>query len=523
MNKKRNLTLFILLILFSTFCAISIGETWDEKYELLRGKVSLDYFFSLGKINTHILYREYNSPIYYTFLYFVTTIFPSIYQIEVSHMVNSFFSICTILGIRKTSKELFNQKVGDIAFLILFFYPVFFGHMAFNSKDTILAFSHVWIFYLILRYLKYQNNKVKTNNYIFFIGLLAATATGIKFVFLGSLLPIILFLFLEIFYFKKIVCKKFILKKIFFDLIKCFFIFYIFLILFWIDVYPNIIQLPYDYINDTFSNINKLGWYYNLINGTYYISFEVPNTYLLINLLYKSPEYILLSYFLFIVIILTSGNFFKNEFKFFYYKLGLVLFILLFVNFVLLIIPYPIYDGMRLFLWVLPYFCIVPALTIYYFLENINSIKSKISLFILSLFFIYFLFNFFIITPYQYTYLNILNGKKEFRYKKFENDYWGGSIKELIKKSNFRKDKKITFSTCGVEIDIIKKYLKKAGYKKISFLSDDKADYIIMTNRTIEWNQKLTNCFEKYSGENVYKVERNGLILSVIRKNIFKN
>ena len=44
-----------------------------------------------------------------------------------------------------------------------------------------------------------------------------------------------------------------------------------------------------------------------------------------------------------------------------------------------------------------------------------------------------------------------------------------------------------------------------------------------MTNRTIEWNQKLTNCFEKYSGENVYKVERNGLILSVIRKNIFKN
>ena len=121
-------------------------------------------------------------------------------------------------------------------------------------------------------------------------------------------------------------------------------------------MYPNIIQLPYDYINDTFSNINKLGWYYNLINGTYYISFEVPNTYLLINLLYKSPEYILLSYFLFIVIILTSGNFFKNEFKFFYYKLGLVLFILLFVNFVLLIIPYPIYDGMRLFYGCYPTF-----------------------------------------------------------------------------------------------------------------------------------------------------------------------
>ena len=48
------------------------------------------------------------------------------------------------------------------------------------------------------------------------------------------------------------------------------------------------------------------------------------------------------------------------------------------------------------------------------------------------------MFNFFSITPYQYTYLNLFNGQKEIRYKKFENDYWGTSIKELIDNSNFK-------------------------------------------------------------------------------------
>ena len=80
---------------------------------------------------------------------------------------------------------------------------------------------------------------------------------------------------------------------------------------------------------------------------------------------------------------------------------------------------------------------------------------------LLSLFVIYFLFNFFIITPYQYTYLNILNGKIENRYKKFENDYWGSSIKELTKKITLDKKGIISFATCGINQNVVKYYLKK--------------------------------------------------------------
>ena len=519
MSKKSIYTLIILLISFSIYCALTVGEAWDERYELLRGKTTLDYFFSLGKIDNHILYREFNSTIYYTLLYFLTTIFPSQYQIEISHLINSSFSILSIFGIRKICKELFNYKVGNIAFLIIFFYPVFFGHMAFNSKDTILAFCHVWIFYFILKYIKDQN---KANHYVSYIAILSAMATGIKFVFLGSFIPIFIFLIFDIFYFKKLSNKNFNVKKFIFDVFKCFIIFYIFLIAFWIDAYPNIFSLPFEIISNSLDNINKIGWAYNLINGSYYTSYETPKTYLLLNFLFKSPEYILFLYAFFFYVFIKSKSFFDINFKFFSYKLIFIIMILLYVNLVVLIVPYPIYDGLRLFLWVIPYFCIIPALGIYFLIENFKLFESKLVLIFLSTFIIYFLFNFLVITPYQYTYLNLLNVKNEFKYKKFENDYWGSSIKELIKNTNLRSDKLITFTTCGVEINVVKNYLKKNGYKNFKFEVSEKADFVIMTNRTVAWENKITNCFEKHKGINLFKVERNGLILSVVRKNNLK-
>ena len=183
------------------------------------------------------------------------------------------------------------------------------------------------------------------------------------------------------------------------------------------------------------------------------------------------------------------------------------------------------YDGMRHILWSVPYFCIIPGLTIYYLIENLNLVKSKLTLISLSFFIIYFLFNFFIITPYQYTYLNFFNGKVENRYKKFENDYWGSSINELIKHSNFDKGKTIKFSTCGVSPGNTKDYLKKNKYTKFSFVNPKQADYIIMTNRVLlaKTINKLTNCFDAFKGEDVFKVKRNGLLLSVIRKKTEKS
>ena len=131
---------------------------------------------------------------------------------------------------------------------------------------------------------------------------------------------------------------------------------------------------------------------------------------------------------------------------------------------------------------------------------------------------IYFLYNFFQITPYQYTYLNFLNGKKAERYKKFENDYWGASLEELIKKSSLLKNETYHVGTCGTSTELVKKISKKYGYKNFKFVNEKEASLIIMTNRAVEKDSHLTNCFDKYEGKNVSEVRRGDLTLSSIRK-----
>ena len=201
-------------------------------------------------------------------------------------------------------------------------------------------------------------------------------------------------------------------------------------------------------------------------------------------------------------------------------KTLLIIFILLFPSLLVFLAPYPIYDGIRLFYWSLPYFSIIPALAIYFLLKNINLFTSKIYFSILATSIIFFFYNFISITPYQYSYSNTLAGPKENLINKFENDYWGASVKELVKKTNFNNETLVKISACGLNLDIAKKYLRKKGYINIEFVKPEYAEYIIMTNRVI-FNKKtnqISNCFNVFSGKDIFVVKRNNLLLSTIRK-----
>ena len=296
------------------------------------------------------------------------------------------------------------------------------------------------------------------------------------------------------------------------------------LLLFWIDAHQNIFYLPFKYILSTFTDSFWTGWPHNLINGDYYLSKEIPKTYLLTNLFYKSPEYFLFAFLMFPIFFFSAKEFFYNKFAFFNYKIIFVTVLLIYPILILFIMPYPVYDGMRLFLWSIPYYCLFPSLTFYYLINNFNLVVNKLLLFFLSILVIYFLSIFFLITPYHYTYLNIFNGEKEVRYKKFENDYWGTSIKELISKSNFNSSNKINFSSCGINNLVAEKYLKKKKDLDFTFVNLEESDYIIMTNRAVpdfeinESANKIINCFDKFNGNDVFSVERNGLTLSKIKK-----
>ena len=184
---------------------------------------------------------------------------------------------------------------------------------------------------------------------------------------------------------------------------------------------------------------------------------------------------------------------------------------------ILILIPYPIYDGLRLFLWGTPCLVIIPSITAYVIFIN-NNFYYNFTKVVLSLLFIFHIFNFLTITPYHYTFLNYFSGKKELRYKKFENDYWSTSLKELILSSNLT-DKKIFYTVCGVSPGIAKKYMRQK-YDNIEYTNYENATYAIMTNRTLYSmkNQSISNCYDEFKFENIAEVKRNGLILSAIKK-----
>tara|TARA_B100000929_G_scaffold222996_1_gene179385 strand:+ start:243 stop:641 length:399 start_codon:yes stop_codon:yes gene_type:complete len=126
MTNTKQKILFLFLICFSIYCALTIGRAWDEGFLLIQGKITLNYLLSLGEVDVDLFRREYHSAIYYSLKYLLIQIFPIKYQYETSHIINLIFSLSTIIAIKKLVKELFNENVGKIVFLILFFYPHFF-------------------------------------------------------------------------------------------------------------------------------------------------------------------------------------------------------------------------------------------------------------------------------------------------------------------------------------------------------------------------------------------------------------
>ena len=114
----------------------------------------------------------------------------------------------------------------------------------------------------------------------------------LELVFFGSLIPIFLFVLIEIYLLKSFISKNFNQKRLYFDLGKILLIFYFLLILFWIDAHPNILVLPFNFFLDHLSLISGelySGWPFYLLNGEYYQSWQVPKLHFFINLIYKSP------------------------------------------------------------------------------------------------------------------------------------------------------------------------------------------------------------------------------------------
>tara|TARA_B100001093_G_scaffold219762_1_gene210727 strand:- start:1 stop:981 length:981 start_codon:yes stop_codon:yes gene_type:complete len=295
----------------------------------------------------------------------------------------------------------------------------------------------------------------------------------------------------------------------------------------------------------------KLG----LINGEYYEVFNTPKTYFLDIIMYRLPFYFFLlivaSYFLFFIRKLN----FRNQIKVFNQKFLVINIIGFFPILLTLILSVNIYDNLRLFLFVIPFFSLIAAFSIDHLFDTFrNSLKSKFFLIAIIVLFSISFYRFILLTPYQYNYVNYSFLKYKDSNEKWEHDYWGSSYKELVLKIKNKyekeeiKDFKIT--NCSGDETLTYYLSKELGIKKIYRGNQEKeANYVVIINRTTLdiFNPKIwpeikhmvdekgvmyvkdleklvrfpgiqTTCFNQYKGTDEVTVTRNGVTLSAFRK-----
>ena len=256
--------------------------------------------------------------------------------------------------------------------------------------------------------------------------------------------------------------------------------------------------------------------------GHFYETFNTPKTYFLSFLLFKMPIYQSLLFFISIIFIILKKDIFKkyiNEFSKFTF---LNLFIIFFTVLLTIVLNVKIYDGIRLFLFLIPFFCTICAISIIYFFLKFKKNFLNLITFGVFIFLTFLSLNRLItFAPYQYSYLNYNFINLNIASNKFENDYWNTSWKELINNLPDEVDgKKINNSNvavCGGDANIVRYYFLKKNIK-INITSIIDADFIIMTNRaSFNINDKRT-CFNTYKGQDLAIVKRKDLILSKFTK-----
>ena len=247
---------------------------------------------------------------------------------------------------------------------------------------------------------------------------------------------------------------------------------------------------------------------------------NTPKTYFLSFFIFRFPIFILILLLALIILLKTDSRFFISKFNNFKNKIIIIFSIILFPILIHVILQVKIYNGIRLFLFVIPFVSILAAVCFYYILKNFKeSFYIKSLLVIIAIFFFAFLQRFIYLTPYHYDYANFFNIKFANTEKLYIHDYWGTSYKELMKLINSDKSlKKIKADFCGGDFFGLRYLENKYSGKKVTMVPYEQADYIIMIDTVSNDVNIKSSCFSLRPGKDIVAVSRQGVRLSVLRK-----
>ena len=59
MSNKFEIYILAILIIFASYCALSIGSSWDQEFVMTRGEERLKYIFSLGSYGSSTMWERH--------------------------------------------------------------------------------------------------------------------------------------------------------------------------------------------------------------------------------------------------------------------------------------------------------------------------------------------------------------------------------------------------------------------------------------------------------------------------------
>jgi len=430
--KKYNLLIYLTLIVYlcvGIYLSLNTGISHDEYHEQLNWEVNLSAikdFFLTGTYQELIQYKDKYHGIGFNI---ISQPFQLIFKNSISNYLNLneygsilmskhivvftiffisglfFYSICQIL--------FRDKKFSIISLFIFYLYPYLFGHAHFNPKD--IPFLSFWIIntFFLLKIFQEFNLKEKLNLKIISIfALSTAVLISIRIVGILIFLQYIIFL---IVYFEST-------KKNFVNFLKLYkFKFAIFILL---TAFFTFIMNPIFWHNPL-EILNSLKWMSKyqqdictLTLGDCMKSLDLPSSYYFIWLFFKLP--IIIIFGLIIFPIIEKKILENNLNKIFIYSLLISISTIL-ILFILFNVA--VYDELRHVMFLIPLLLLVSLHNIYLFNKSLFSYLG-------SLVIVFFIYENFMINPYQYTWMNSFSKFYNIS-KTFEVDYWGISNKNL--------------------------------------------------------------------------------------------
>ena len=232
--------------------------------------------------------------------------------------------------------------------------------MGMNSKDIIVFFSLIWFCYFFFSYCVEDKNILK--NLIlssFFVGF----GCGVRLTFLVVIFPVIMIGISYLIYQYKS-RYLFLTKRLSSHILIASLIIIFLIIVCWPQM---IVEIKKGNFLEFFSLIvkNTINWNdgpkLGLLNGNFYAIHETPKTYLINFILFRLPYFFSLLFFSFYFFYFSKNFLSKNEIKNFRIKFIIVNVIIFFPIFLTLILKVNIYDNIRLFLFIIPFLCLIAA------------------------------------------------------------------------------------------------------------------------------------------------------------------